>query len=149
LDEIEINCEVKHKFEQTKFSNKTIEKSLSKANKQLPKDKYALIFIKFPTEWSLEENFLQKIQIACNSFLIRNKEHLLAIGLRWQTSINNGIGGWYCQIIKNTHFKHNTTTRNFLNKLDSIPNNNDWLNLHEFIDKQLDLKKTTANRYFA
>ena len=140
-DELEINCEVKHKIEDTEFSEKTIEKSLSKANKQLPKDNLALIFVKFPTEWTAENDYLDKIQSACNSFLCRNKDNIIAIIFRWQAPFKDGISGWFYHVLKNSNFAHNQSTTSILNKLEKIPINSAWTSIEDLIHEQLKLKR--------
>lgn len=147
IDNLEVNCEVKHKIEETDFSAKTIEKSLSKANKQIPQNNPAIIFIKFPTKWTEENQYLNIITSACTPFLIRNKNHIIAIVFRWQKNFLDGkMVNWMYKVLRNPDYSHNEKTFEVLNKLELWGNNPEWINLEGLIKEQLNLKeKITAN----
>ena len=139
--EIDINCEVKHKIEDTDFSEKTIEKSLSKANKQIPQDSPAIIFIKYPSEWTEEPNYMEKIQSACKSFLNRNKTHIVALIFCFQIPFRGGMSGWAYNVLRNPNYAHNQPTINVLNKLETMQLNSEWLIIENLIREQLKIKR--------
>lgn len=135
ISEIIINCEVKHKIESTTLSAKTIKKALSAANKQLPHDTHAFIFLRIPTEWINDLSFREKIESASGEFFQRNKGHILGIVLRWEQEdlIKKGMFHWFYNVVVNKYFNHNKITSNILSKITESASKSTWLDFHDFI----------------
>ncbi|MEQ8624737.1 MAG: hypothetical protein RJQ00_09750 [Vicingaceae bacterium] len=76
-----IPCEVKSKNESEQYSLKSILNSITKAKKQLPKDKIGIIFIRLSKKWIHESDFKEIITHAFNS------ERVGSICLSWDEII--------------------------------------------------------------
>ncbi len=134
-----INCEVKHKIESTALSEKTIKKTLSKANKQFPHDTPALIFLRIPSEWKQEENFRETFESACDEFFQRNKGHILGVVLRWEQEddIQKGMFHWFYDVFKNKYFEHEVITTSILNQISEPVIVSSWIDFHDFITEYM------------
>ena len=83
IDEVTINCEIKHKLNTTNLSFNTLKNSISRANKQLPKNEWGIIFFKISQEWIRDVNFKKHFLRVISAFFKRN-QNILGVVLRWE-----------------------------------------------------------------
>lgn len=95
LTEYGVNCEVKHKIEDTNPSKKTLEKTLSAAKKQVPHDEPAMFFIKIPVEW-IKYSYLKRVIERTKGTFFPRSLNVLGFILHWEEPDDNreGIFFW-------------------------------------------------------
>ncbi len=130
-----VNCEVKHKIESTVLSQNTLTDAIRSANDQIPHSEPAIIFIKIPGEWLLDQSFSEIINKTFEPFFIRNSSHIIGIMLRWEQSDAQvpGIFYWKYNFYDNKHFKTTTEIKAFTEQLKGMSTN--WISFSEIIRK--------------
>jgi len=147
IGKTEINCEIKHKIESTKVSINTIKNTLSKANKQLPKSKPGIIFLKIPFDWIKDRDFKKMLFSVITPFFKRNKNHIIGIGIRWEEQDSNFENIFYLmyKIEKNEHYSGNNEINKILNQMELPSNQKYWVSLERIILQHILNNKTTGN----
>lgn len=104
INELNINCEVKHKIEETAPSKRALERTLSSAKEQVPSDESALFFIKIPEEWIAHNDIKNIVERVKGSFFPRSK-NVLGFILHWEERFleNEGIFYWKYRYERNIH----------------------------------------------
>lgn len=93
-DGILINCEVKQKLEETNLSKDTLDNTLNKAMKQLPKSEAALIALQIPEEWVKNLKLKEIVEKNTKKFF-KKYNNLLAILFRWEIRDRYHPGAFY------------------------------------------------------
>lgn len=134
-----VNCEVKHKLESTEFSTNTLQKTIKKANYQLPKDVPGLIFIKVPQEWNLVIGLQRAIDRVFDSFFKRHKGHILGIVFRLeqQNSQYKNLFEFLFKIERNPYYQLNKEEDLLLKKIEGPFDKLHWVSLEEIINKHM------------
>lgn len=134
-DELNVNCEVKHKIESTILSESTIINTLRRANRQLPKSEPGIIFLKIPQRWSEDSTLVIILNKVLVPFFQRNNSHLMGILLRWeeQNSLSKGLFYFKYKLLRNEFFDCNELAEKFLNKLEDSVNLKNWVSLENII----------------
>jgi hypothetical protein len=71
-DGVEVNVESKCKIEETKITLRTIEKTFSRAKRQLIENVPSIIFVKIPRTWIEDEKFAEDMRRLADRFLARS-----------------------------------------------------------------------------
>lgn len=139
VNEIEINCEVKHKIESTELSINTLKNTLSDANKQLPKNELGIIFLKIPQKWSQNNKIIETLKRVLLPFFKRNNSHIIAIVLRWevQDDLFENLFRFMYKVERNIYFETNKKIDELLNKIENQYDNNYWVSLAEIVMKHI------------
>lgn len=139
VDEIEINCEIKHKIENMELSINTLKNTISDANKQLPKKELGIIFLKIPQNWSQNDKIIETLKRVILPLFKRNNSHIIAIVLRWelQDDLFKNLFRFMYIVERNIYFKTDEKIDRLLNKLENQFDNNNWVSLEDIIIKHM------------
>jgi len=132
---ISINCDVKHKLEETGLTKSTLDNTFYKVSRQLPKNSPALIGLKIPEKWVRDKNAKKLLTSAIKKFFRRNT-NMLAVLIRWEerNKINEFYQMFRLEINNQSHFL-NSQGLEILNKIKG-PQAGDWVRFSDFIRKK-------------
>ncbi|MBI2515246.1 hypothetical protein HYV91_03680 [Candidatus Wolfebacteria bacterium] len=135
-DEIEVNCEVKHKIDSTKLSEATLLDTLNQAKTQVPGGEPSLLFIKISEIW-VENSSIESVIINATNSFFKSNDKTLGIMFRWMQidTSHEGRFFWICKFIKNNHLIGGIDCDNFIKKLQSEITN--WISLETLINKYI------------
>jgi len=139
IDDLIVNCEIKHKIESTSLSNNTIKNTLSSANKQLPQNEPGIIFIQIPQSWADDTNTMQILNRIISPFFERNKSHIIGIVLRWegQDKIFKNVFYSMYKLLENDFYETDRLIDKFLDKLKADSINNEWVFYDDLVKKYI------------
>jgi hypothetical protein len=114
-----VNCEVKHKIEDTNPSKETLERTLSAAKAQVPAEEPAILFVKIPVEWVRSPEISGIVERAKGTFFPRSL-NILGIIIHWEEPSMEKEGAFFWkfryEINSNCRFVNPELTDLILNK---------------------------------
>lgn len=114
-----VNCEVKHKIEETDPSRKTLETTLSRAKAQVPEAEPAIFFIKIPIEWVRYSGIKEIIERTKGNFFPRSN-NVLGFILYWEEPVQEREGAFFWkfryEVNLTCEFKNDELAKSIINK---------------------------------
>lgn len=134
-----LSAEIKCKVSETKFSSKTIENSLYKANDQLSANDYNLIFLKLRQDWMDDNHKKDLIEKILKDFLEKTKRYVTIIVYynTYQKKMNNDYTYGVSAFERSSENVFEIRDQQIL-----FPTSNNWLNISNIAQK---LKENIQN----
>ncbi len=132
-----VNCEVKHKIEDTAPSKETLERTLSAAKAQVPLEEPAILFIKIPVEWVRCPEISAIVERTKGTFFPRSS-NILGIIIHWEEPSSEREGAFFWkfryEINSSCRFENSELSNLILNK-EAVLGDSITVLMNKFISK--------------
>lgn len=139
-----VNCEVKHKIEDTVPSKKALERTLSAAKAQVPSEEPAILFTKIPVEWVRCPEISEIVERTKGTFFPRSS-NILGIIFHWEEPSTEREGAFFWkfryEINSDCRFENSELSNLILNK-EAILGDSITVLMNKFISKCSDYSLT-------